>query len=221
MPAEYIETDFANLPACPEISLSPGTNLIANGPVGGPFTPSCMQYSFSNATTFPLEIFGFTNTAWTQLTPTTGSVTNATQLVDLCVDGPANLLAGGRYQATGSMKNILTANLQTRQVVLSVGPPSVVSSPSPAHTSTNQPVSLSLGWVDGGNTDSYDVYFGTSSPPPFVSNTLLLNHNPGALNQATQYFWRIDARNANGVTTGPTWSFTTQIVSNIADWYLY
>jgi hypothetical protein len=57
----------------------------------------------------------------------------------------------------------------------------------------------------------YDVYFGTTAPPPLVSsNQPATTYNPGTLNPSTTYYWRIVARDSlEATTSGPTWSFTT------------
>ncbi len=56
---------------------------------------------------------------------------------------------------------------------------------------------------------SYDVYFGTSSTPPLVTNVSGTTYNPGTLGGNTTYFWKIAAKNAGGSTASTIWSFTT------------
>ena len=85
--------------------------------------------------------------------------------------------------------------------------------PVPANGATNRPIDQLLGWTDGGNTGSYDVYLGTDAT--LDGNDLKFSflpataYNPGILEQGTTYYWRVDARNENGVTAGDVWSFTT------------
>ena len=91
---------------------------------------------------------------------------------------------------------------------------SLVGPPAPALFGPNdgaisQPVSISLTWISSIGATSYDVYFGTSSTPPFVSNTIVPTYTPGALNLATTYYWKIVAKNSNGSTSSATWSFAT------------
>jgi len=50
--------------------------------------------------------------------------------------------------------------------------------------------------------------FKTEQAGTSYSTTLLPN---------TKYFWRIDERNANGVTKGFTWNFTTNSLTSIID----
>jgi PKD repeat protein/nitrous oxidase accessory protein NosD len=58
---------------------------------------------------------------------------------------------------------------------------------------------------------TYDVYFGTSSPPPLVSsNQTGTSYIPGMLNYFSTYYWQIVSKNGLGSETpGPIWSFTT------------
>jgi hypothetical protein len=72
-------------------------------------------------------------------------------------------------------------------------------------------VNADLSWVAGGAT-SYDVYFGIANPPPLQGNQLDTSFNPGTMNKTTEYFWRINAINPFGTTTGNVWSFTTESV---------
>ena len=88
-------------------------------------------------------------------------------------------------------------------------PPGAATSPSPANAATGVATSAQLAWTAGAGATSHDVYFGTSNPPAFRVNQTGTAHNPGALAASTTYFWRIDERNAAGVTTGAVWSFTT------------
>lgn len=61
---------------------------------------------------------------------------------------------------------------------------------------------------------TYDVYFGTSSPPPKVaSNQTDTSFIPGTLEYNTTYYWQIVAWNDQGESAeGPIWSFTTETI---------
>jgi endonuclease/exonuclease/phosphatase family metal-dependent hydrolase len=70
--------------------------------------------------------------------------------------------------------------------------------------------SLTLSWTAATGATGYDVAFGTANPPPNVSlNQPAVGYSPGALADATTYFWQVNARNSSGVTPGPVWTFTT------------
>ena len=95
-------------------------------------------------------------------------------------------------------------------------PPYTPSNPSPADGATNVNLNVVLSWSGGdpdGDTVNYDVYFGTTTPPPkIVSNQSATTYNPGTLNHGTKYYWKIVAWDNYGLSTsGPIWSFTTKI----------
>jgi hypothetical protein len=91
--------------------------------------------------------------------------------------------------------------------------PAVPGNPSPLTGATDVPVVSGLDWSDCSLATSYDVYFGTSSPPPKVGNVGSSYYDPGTLAASTQYYWKIAAKNSCGETTGPEWNFTTGIVT--------
>jgi len=81
---------------------------------------------------------------------------------------------------------------------------------------TGVDIDYNLGWTggdpDSGDTVTYDVYFGTSSPPPqVVSNQSETIYNPGVLNYGATYYWQIVSWDNHGASTsGPEWNFTVQ-----------
>ena len=81
---------------------------------------------------------------------------------------------------------------------------------SPKNLAKEMARTATLLWSDGGGSGSYDVYFGTDAANlPLKINQTGTTYDPGTLAYDTTYYWRVDARNAAGVTTGDTWSFTT------------
>jgi hypothetical protein len=70
-------------------------------------------------------------------------------------------------------------------------------------------ISADLSWTAGIYTKSHNVYFGTTSPPPFMGNQIDATFDPGTMAEDTIYYWRIDEVGAFGTRTGPAWSFTT------------
>lgn len=98
--------------------------------------------------------------------------------------------------------------------------PSCASGFAPANAATNVAIcSTTLSWTapasSGCNTaTSYDVYFGTTAIPPFVTNTTATSYTP-ILNPGTVYYWRIVPKNAAGDAIGcTTQSFTTATSPN-------
>ncbi len=82
--------------------------------------------------------------------------------------------------------------------------------PSPANGATQIQLSPMLTWIAAPAAVSHDVYFGTSDPPPFISNQAETSYDPGLLKVSTTYYWRVDEVEADGTKrTGDVWSFTT------------
>lgn len=101
----------------------------------------------------------------------------------------------------------------TFRTVCNLGP-TEINLISPADGAVDVSVNEDLAWGGGnsqcpGLTRTYDVYFGTTSPPPFVNNTSIKYWDPGVLAKGTTYYWRIVARDANGSTTSAQRSFAT------------
>ena len=59
-------------------------------------------------------------------------------------------------------------------------------------------------------TNSHDVYFGMTYPPPFSHNQIATTFDPDLVIPQTKYYWRIDEVNSAGKNTGLVWSFTTK-----------
>jgi len=95
-------------------------------------------------------------------------------------------------------------------------PPYTPSNPNPVNNETNVPLDDILSWTGGdpdpGNFVTYNVYFGTTSPPPKVaSNQSGTTYNPGTMSLLTPYYWKIVAWDNHGASAaGPIWQFTTR-----------
>lgn len=103
-------------------------------------------------------------------------------------------------------------------------PPNPAANPIPA---IGQVTSLApaLSWFasdQDGQALTYDVFFGTTLPPPRVAMSLPTpNYSPGTLQALTQYYWRIEASDGQYLTSGPLWSFTAfQPGDVVTDGYL-
>ena len=101
----------------------------------------------------------------------------------------------------------VTVGIRATEVAL----PSKATTPAPADDAvTIRKNQITVGWVDGGGADDFDVYFGKQGSATLrsagqagvswaITDTLFYN---------TVYEWRIDSNNAGGTTTGDTWLFT-------------
>jgi hypothetical protein len=89
--------------------------------------------------------------------------------------------------------------------------PSSFSYIFPPNGAANIPTDADLDWEDSAGATSYDVYFGTASPPPYHGTRKRSDYDLPSLNLSTTYHWRIVAKNAFGETEGVPWHFSTQV----------
>jgi len=94
-------------------------------------------------------------------------------------------------------------------------PPYEPNTPNPIDGAVNVSINTDLSWTGGdpdGDPVTYDVYFGTSSPPPkVVSNQLETTYDPDTMNFNITYYWKIVAWDNHGEsTTSPIWHFITR-----------
>ncbi|MGF3554164.1 MAG: C25 family cysteine peptidase [Thermoplasmatota archaeon] len=94
-------------------------------------------------------------------------------------------------------------------------PPYTPSNPSPTNGATNVDINADISWTGGdpnGDTVNYDIYFGTSSPPPLIyQNYEYTTYDPGTMQYNTTYYWKIKAIDVHGFETiGPEWYFITE-----------
>ena len=130
---------------------------------------------------------------------------------------PATLLGNTQYfwridakgpggVATGTVWNFTTA-------------PARATAPMPANNALNVALDVELSWTAGAGATSHDVYLGTDmmavtnatdADAEFQINQTDVRFMPmDDLAGNTQYFWRIDEVNDDGVTKGNIWRFTT------------
>lgn len=98
------------------------------------------------------------------------------------------------------------------KIAEATNPPNVVTTPTPGIAATGVAINTNLSWVSGGGSPTgYKVYLGTSSGnlsqiADVATTTYTMTSN---LQFGVQYFWRVDAYNIYGTSTGTEWSFTT------------
>lgn len=92
-------------------------------------------------------------------------------------------------------------------------PPDQPSNPSPPDSSEDQSVLTVLEWLcsdPDGDPLTYEVYFDTTHPPPYIQDQTNTDYNPpGELENGTTYYWQIIAKDAEYETEGQIWNFTT------------
>jgi hypothetical protein len=112
--------------------------------------------------------------------------------------------------ATGSTTWKLTATPDFKSGLLAGALSDKATLPVPQDLSTIS-TATPLSWTAGARAVSHRVYYSTN---PIMSESDFKTEQSGTSYTATllpntKYYWRIDEKNANGVTKGFTWSFTT------------
>jgi len=141
----------------------------------------------------------------------------------LIIDGDSTSLIQGYidagYITTETERSFTLDYNQTNagQTTLSSSLIPLTASNSPYPTDVEQDVYglIGLTWNSVSTATSYNVYFGTTATPEFLTTLEAAesSFNPGVLLPNTTYFWRIDAVRNQDITIGQTWSFTTQEVA--------
>ena len=101
--------------------------------------------------------------------------------------------------------------------------PSKPTNPTPANSATGVDFSgLQLSWNDGGGADTFDIYIGTTGSPTLVSSAQAGTNYTTTLSELATIFgsdpidqkiyWRVDATNTAGTTTGDEWNFDARPV---------
>ena len=124
----------------------------------------------------------------------------------------------GRISGFQYMKNIFLWMILFVNMLIplsAAASPDTPSSPSISDGATGVALNPVISWTCA-NADSYEVYFGTSSNPPYVSTTTSASYVPSGLTPYTTYYWRVVAKNNDGNTSGPVWSFTTVVGTPLA-----
>ena len=101
-------------------------------------------------------------------------------------------------------------------------PPNQPSNPTPPDGSIDQSTNVDLSWDcsdPDGDPLTYDIYFGTISPPPLASsNQSQASYDPGQLEYDTLYYWRIIAKdNHQHSIEGVIWNFATAYDSMLSE----
>ncbi len=134
---------------------------------------------------------------------------NARQIRDVSYDSGAEV--DYQYDTSG---NRISKTVST----MANNSPSIPYKSSPMDSAGDVDVNAPLSWAastddDTGDTVSYDVYLGTTSPPAlYKSGHDSTNFITFTLQPDKQYYWKIVARDNHNSSSeeGPLWSFTTE-----------
>jgi parallel beta-helix repeat protein len=93
-------------------------------------------------------------------------------------------------------------------------PPVAPNTPYPSNNSTGIPIIDDLSWTSSdlnGDTLTYDMYFGLSTPPPKVaSNQTDSSYDPGTMAYNATYYWKVIAWDPYASSnSSPLWHFNT------------
>ncbi len=128
---------------------------------------------------------------------------------------------GGAYNVRvyARDRDLLASNYGSHSITISSSFPNMPTNPIPDYGSTNVGINTDLAWNGGGgdSTIHYQIYFGTSSNPPYYdtigpftpSHTTITYTGLPTLSYDTQYYWKIITYNDEISIPGPIWSFTT------------
>jgi hypothetical protein len=90
--------------------------------------------------------------------------------------------------------------------------PGEPSGPTPGDGLTGVSIDADLDWADAIDAETYDVYFGTDSPPPLYAEGVTESSLALPTHQyCTRYYWGVVAKNSCGnFNEGVVWEFTTE-----------
>jgi hypothetical protein len=187
--------EIINIGALPPLPGAPATPSPANGATGV-IPGSQLQWSSTDAVTYDVA-FG---TAMPPPMLATG-LTSPTLL--LLPSSPPNTQYF--WQVTARNASGSTTGPVWSFTTAPGPPPTIPTIIAPADGSTGFQITGFMQWSSSGAT-TYDVAFGTVSPPPAWAAGLTLPQASPAMYPNTKYYWRVTARNANGSTTGPIYN---------------
>jgi hypothetical protein len=142
----------------------------------------------------------------------------------LCDDTPATTCNPGTlspnttyyWQVTATDNHGASTSGEEWEFTTGNNPPLKPNNPAPADNAIDVSINIEISWVGGdsnpGDTVTYDVMFGTTSPPitQLRDDTTATSFNPGLLTNNTTYYWQVTATDNHGASTaGEEWKFTT------------
>ncbi len=116
------------------LAVTPAEGLTSTGGVGGPFTPSSVDYTLRNSGTTSIDWQSSKTQDWTSLSAGSGTLAaGESATVTVSINAAANSLAIGAHQDTVTFTNLTNGNGNTtRTVALTVTAPPGVLSVAPA-----------------------------------------------------------------------------------------
>ncbi|MCF7803307.1 MAG: T9SS type A sorting domain-containing protein [Candidatus Marinimicrobia bacterium] len=119
------------------------------------------------------------------------------------------------YRVTAYNQNTssIPSNVEPVKTLYADGRPLEPSTPAPSDSAEDADVLPLLEWEEADGAETYDIYLGTENPPPLVAEDVTeTSYRPQTqLKNSTTYYWRVDSKNASGITTGKVWQFQTGV----------
>ena len=192
-----------------DLVVTPGTNLNAGGPFGGPFTPGSATYTLTNSGDAALDWIANKTATWLTLSASGGTLA-AGASTDISVTFDAAALEPGSYSDTVTFDNTTTGRGDTtRTVGLLITLPAPVFAPEPPVTGgTGNTVS----WNPIFGADAYEVQRATDAvfTSPVSSGWIAgTSQTFAGLAEGQSYRYRVRSQRTWPESIG-TWMQTTQ-----------
>ena len=122
---------------------------------------------------------------------------------DWSVSGPASI--SGSMHTTVGMTQTCS---RTVTLNMTIAPPAAATNPTPANGGSvvEGKTGPTLQWTAAAGAWFYDIYYGTTNPPPLAGHTSQTSWGAPFVSAGTIY-WQVVARNGSGSTAGPVWTF--------------
>ena len=182
-------------------------------PDGSTNQPSSIQFRWTaspQATAYHLQIASDSNF-------TTGFAFNDSTIADTSVTVPGLASGTAFFWRVAARNDIGSSPFSARwRFTTQLQPPPAPTLSSPANGQTGVPVNPTLSWSVGGGGGGLTFRLQVATDPSFAnqvvndSTVTNLSRQVGPLQNSTQYYWRVTAKNLAG--WGPTssaWNFTT------------
>lgn len=155
-------------------------------------------------------------------TPSAAATTNSKNAVDNVEQVYISAPTSGNYSVIIDHAGTLNGGNQLFSFIVSgnfTTAPEAPAQPTniaPQNGATGISNSTVLSWQLGDNTDEYQLLYGTgvSNPTQVLvdwTSSLASSYNLNNLTAGTTYKWQVKARNENGSSEGPIWTFSTSL----------
>jgi len=119
-----------------------------------------------------------------------------------------------RLRAFSPADTSIYSNTSQATTLSETGLPLPAALPDPPDGKEHVKTSQILAWKKGIGSSTHVIYFGSSNPPDSISEITGTYFQPPALEPGKTYYWRVDEKNAYGITTGTLWRFSTRELLN-------